>query len=128
MAHISDTMVRIKNGYMSGRKSVTAHNSRFAQSVLARMKDLGFIKGFEVSEDSKFYLKIFLAYDEDGETRFTDLSLASKPGQRQYVDVTQLKPVMSGFGYAILSTPKGILTQVEAKKQKTGGELLFKIW
>ncbi len=124
---INDLMIRIKNGYMSGKPSVIVQNSRFGKAVLEKLKRLNYIKDFSITEDAK-EAEVVLNYDQDNNATFTDVEIVSKPGQRIYISVSELKPVLSGFGFAILSTPKGILTNIEAKKQNTGGELLFRIW
>ncbi|MCX7996342.1 MAG: 30S ribosomal protein S8 [Patescibacteria group bacterium] len=121
-------MIRIKNGYMARRSTVDAPYSSFGAAVLDKLKTIGFLEGYEITGETIKTITIKLSYDEDMNPAFTDLELVSKPGQRIYVAVDDLKPVLSGFGYSILSTPKGIMTNVEARRARTGGELLFKIW
>jgi small subunit ribosomal protein S8 len=127
MSPIIDLMIRIKNGYMAGREKIVAKHSRFSVSVLEKLKKLGYIADFTIEGDIVKEITVELKYD-DTVPAFTDVKIISKPGQRIYIGVNEAKPVMSGFGYSILSTPKGILTNIEAKKQNTGGELLFNIW
>jgi small subunit ribosomal protein S8 len=127
MSPIIDLMIRIKNGYMAGREKIVAKHSRFSVSVLEKLKKLGYIADFTIEGDIVKEITVELKYD-DTVPDFTDVKIISKPGQRIYIGVNEAKPVMSGFGYSILSTPKGILTNIEAKKQNTGGELLFNIW
>jgi small subunit ribosomal protein S8 len=80
-----------------------------------------------VSGEIKKEIIIDLLY-KDKNPALTDIKIYSKPGRRYYVSYRHLKPVLNGLGYSILSTPKGILTNIEAKKLKVGGELLFEIW
>lgn len=120
-------MIRIKNGYMAGREKIMARHSVYAVSVLEKLKKLGYIEDFTVEGEIVKEITVMLKYDEKVPA-FTDVKIISKPGQRIYIGVADAKPVMSGFGFSILSTPKGILTNIEAKKQNTGGELLFNIW
>jgi small subunit ribosomal protein S8 len=127
MSPIIDLMIRIKNGYMAGREEITARHSTYAVAVLEKLKKLKFIKDFSIEGDVVKEITVELQYNDDG-AAFTDVKIISKPGQRMYIGVNEAKPVMSGFGYSIISTPKGILTNIEAKKQNTGGELLFNIW
>jgi len=127
MSSITDLMIRIKNGYMSGKPTIVVQNSRYGRAVLEKLKRLNYIKSYKIEQTSQEGT-VQLNYDEDNNAAFTDLEIVSKPGQRIYITVSELKPVLSGFGFAILSTPKGILTNIEAKKQNTGGELLFRIW
>ena len=112
---------------MAGREKIVAKHSRFSVSVLEKLKKLGYIADFTIEGDIVKEITVELKYD-DTVPAFTDVKIISKPGQRIYIGVNEAKPVMSGFGYSILSTPKGILTNIEAKKQNTGGELLFNIW
>lgn len=125
---ISDLLVRIKNGYMARRMSIEAPYSTFGAAVLDKLKALGYIDSYEVLGSAVKTMRVDLSYDDHMNPKFTDIQLVSKPGRRIYVAARELKPVMSGFGYSILSTPKGIMTNIEARREKTGGELLFKIW
>src|SRR3990167_8294650 len=78
-------------------------------------------------EKKKKSMTIDLAYEED-KPAISDVKIYSKPGMRLYISYKNLKPVLSGFGYSILSTSHGIMTDREAKKAKLGGELLFSFW
>lgn len=124
---ISDLIIRIKNGYQAKKEQIESPYSIFRERVLKKLIPLGFIKGYEVKGGKIKKLIIELQYD-DGVAVFTDVKLFSTPGRRWYVSSKELKAVMGGFGVAILSTPKGILTGSEAKKEHVGGELLFEIW
>ena len=73
------------------------------------------------------YLHISLKYDESGQGAISGVRIISKPSRRMYAGVRDIKPVRSGFGVAIISTPKGVLSSKEARKQNVGGELLFEI-
>lgn len=123
---VIDLIIRIKNGYLSRRETITTPSSRFKTEILNKLQDLGFIESYKKEEDIN-YITIKLKY-ESGMPAFTDVKLYSKPGRRWYVSVNDLKPVLSGMGYSLISTSKGILTNKEAKKEKIGGELLFDIW
>lgn len=122
-----DLVIRIKNGYMSKKEKITSPYSTFREEILKKLKNLGYIKSFDIVKGNIKSFEIELLY-EDGEPVFTDAKIYSTPGRRWYVTVKQLRPVLGGLGVSILSTPKGILTNNEAKKIGTGGELLFDIW
>jgi len=124
---VIDLIIRIKNGYMARREMVSSPASNFRIDVLKKLKQVGYIKGFTQSGDIKKTVDITLKY-VDGEPAMTDVKIGSKPGQRYYVAAKELKPVLSGLGYSIVSTPNGVLTNIEAKKANQGGELLFEIW
>lgn len=124
---IIDLAIRIKNGYMARRETIESPSSVFRMQVLKKLKDLGYVDSFEEFGDIKKTVTVHLAYDH-GQPAVTDVKIKSSPGQREYIAAKQLKPVMNGLGHAIISTSKGILSNVEAKKQRIGGELLFEIW
>ncbi len=121
---INDLIIRIKNGYMASLKEVSAPYSHFGNAVAQKLKAKGFI-GNVAKKDR--LLIIELKY-EAGLPSLTGVKIFSKPGQRAYISYKKLKPVLGGLGYAFLSTSKGIMTHVEAKKAKLGGEELFEIW
>jgi len=124
---IVDLIIRIKNAYLTKNESLESPYSGYRESVLKKLQDLGYIKGYDVEGEIKKTLHIELAYAK-GVGAVTDVQVVSTPGQREYISYKDLKVVMSGMGYSILSTSKGILTNKEARKAKVGGELLFKIW
>ncbi len=124
---VIDLAIRIKNGYLARREAITVPYSRFKEEVLKKLKGLEFIKDYHVEGDKVKNITVDLLYN-NGASALTDIKIFSKPGQRFYVSYKELKPVFGGIGYSILSTPKGILTDKEARKAKIGGELLFNIW
>ncbi len=125
-SHI-DLLIRIKNGYMSRRENIESPYSKFRGEVLKKLKSLGYIGDYEVSGDTKKSVTIQLKYDHSV-AAFTDVKIFSTPGRRWYISAKDIKPVLSGHGHALISTPKGILSNYEAKKQNQGGELLVEIW
>ena len=125
---IIDLIIRIKNGYLAKRDVISSPHSKMKEQVLKKLKSLGFIQDYSIeSKGPKKEITIILKYKQ-GEPVFTDVTIRSKPGQRWYITVNAIKPVMSGTGYMIISTSKGLMTNVEARKSKLGGELLFEIW
>jgi small subunit ribosomal protein S8 len=124
---IIDLVIRIKNGYMAKKPVILSPHSKYKEAVLEKLKKLNFIEGYKVEGDIKKNITINLKYEE-GVPAITDIKVFSKPGMRLYVSYKNLKPVLSGFGYSVLSTSKGIMTDREAKKAKLGGELLFSFW
>ncbi len=122
-----DLIIRIKNGYLAGKDKVNIPYSRYKESILKKLKELKFVKDYQIIGDVKKEIVVELLYKNKAPA-LTDIKIYSKPGRRYYVSYRELKPVLSGLGYSILSTSKGILTNIEAKKLKIGGELLFEIW
>jgi len=124
---IIDLIIRIKNGYMAKKETIESPYSKYREAVLVKLASLKYIKGYEVKGEIKKSMTIDLVYEE-GKPAICDVRIYSKPGMRLYISYKNLKPVLSGFGYSILSTSGGIMTDREAKKAKLGGELLFSFW
>lgn len=124
---IIDLIIRIKNGYMARKATIESPHSKYKEAILKKLFELKFIESYEVEGDIKKNIVIHLKYEE-GNPAISDVKIYSKPGMRLYISYKNLKPVLSGFGYSILSTSKGIMTGREAKKAKLGGELLFSFW
>ena len=123
---IADTLIQIKNAYMARHSKVTVPRSNLKSSFLAVLEKLGYVG--KVSQENDRVLSIELRYVQ-GQPAMTEVKRISKPGLRRYAGVKDLEKMgRGGLGYVILSTPKGIKTHVEAKKEKLGGEVLFKIW
>jgi small subunit ribosomal protein S8 len=124
---VADLVIRIKNGYMSGRESIIVPFSKLNESILSKLKKLNYIQEITVEGETIKRFVVSLKYD-DGVAAFTDVKIFSTPGRRWYTNYNDIKPVLGGLGVAVISTSKGILTGNEAKKEKVGGELLFHIW
>ncbi|KKP51249.1 MAG: 30S ribosomal protein S8 [Candidatus Roizmanbacteria bacterium GW2011_GWA2_33_33] len=124
---IIDLVIRIKNGYMAKKEIIESPHSKYKEAILKKLMNLKFIESYSVKGKIKKNIIINLSYEE-GNPAITDVKIFSKPGMRLYISYKNLKPVLSGFGYSVLSTSKGIMTDREAKKAKLGGELLFSFW
>ena len=124
---IIDLVIRIKNGYMAKKEIIESPHSKYKEAILKKLMNLKFIESYSVKGEIKKNIIINLSYEE-GNPAITDVKIFSKPGMRLYISYKNLKPVLSGFGYSVLSTSKGIMTDREAKKAKLGGELLFSFW
>ena len=127
MSPIIEVIIQIKNGYMSGKETIQSSYSKYRVALLEKLKTVGYIKSYDVEGDIVKTISIDLLYN-DSVPVVNDVKIFSKPGRRWYVSVKELKPVLGGLGNAFISTPKGILTNKEAKKVGVGGELLFHIW
>jgi small subunit ribosomal protein S8 len=103
--------------------------SRLKIRLAELLKDEGFIKNFRVIEDRKQgTLRVYLKYGPGQERVITGLRRVSKPGRRQYVGADRVPNVLGGMGVAILSTPRGVLPDREARRLKVGGEVLCYVW
>ncbi len=112
---------------MARKVTILSPHSGFREEVLKKLVELKFIKGFKINKDQFKEITIELLY-EKGQPAMTDVKIFSKPGGRHYVSYRDLKPVLSGYGFSLISSSFGIITDKEAKTKKLGGELLFNIW
>lgn len=125
---IGDMISQIKNAFMAGNSEVVLPYSRMKESVAKILCDTGYLKFVEsVGDIPKKGLKLTLMYTNKIPA-MTDIKRKSKPGLRVYVGRNAIPTVVSGMGVAILSTPAGVMTGMEAKKRNIGGELLCIVW
>lgn len=126
---IGDMLTRIRNAIMANKKEVVIEPvSKFKMAILDVMKREGYIDGYRLEgEGVKKRLIIYLRYYK-GKPVIQYLERVSKPGRRVYVGVDEIPKVFNGLGIAILSTPKGVLSDREAKRLRVGGELICKVF
>ncbi len=125
---LADLFTRIRNGSKAKFEKVDVPASRIKREVVKILKDEGFIKNFKViTEDHHEVIRVFLKYEE-GRKGIIHLKRVSRPGRRVYVGTGSLPSVMSGIGFSILSTPKGILTDKAAQEAHVGGEVICSVW
>ena len=126
---IADFLTRIRNANMAKHDSVEIPASNIKKSLAEILKQEGFIKDYEVTEDGKQgVIKVFLKYGPNGERVISGLKRISKPGLRNYVSADNLPKVLNGLGIAIVSTSAGILTDKEAREKNVGGEVIAYVW
>jgi len=126
---IGDLIVRIKNAQMVKHPLVSLPYSQLKHSIAEKLVDRGFVKSVtKKGKKAKKTLEIELLYLPTGEPKVKHTERVSKPGRRLYAGSSEIRKVKQGNGALIVSTPKGILSDDEARKEKVGGELLFKIW
>ena len=126
---ISDLIARINNAQMRKKPKVSSPGSRLRVSVLDVLKNEGYIRGYATVEhkDGRNELEIELKYF-DGEPVIREISRISKPGRRVYVAVRNLPRINNGLGVAILSTPKGVMADHDARDANVGGEVLCTVF
>ena len=126
---IGDMFSRIRNAQMRLLNYVEIPSSNFRKNILEILKTEGYIKDYfiEKSENKKITLKISLKYYE-GDPVIKEIKRISKPGRRVYSRANSIPKVMNGLGLAILSTPKGVMSDVEARKNNVGGEIICRIF
>ncbi|MDP3792793.1 MAG: 30S ribosomal protein S8 [bacterium] len=130
---IGDMLIRITNAQAVGKEQVSVPFSKIKFKIAQILKENEFIQ--EVEKKSKKnpksevdYLLISLKYDETRQPLLGGFKLISKPSRHMYAKAEDMKPVRSGYGIAVISTSKGVMSSKEAKKQGVGGEILFEVW
>ena len=126
---IADMLTRIRNALVVKRETVDIPLSNTKKAIAQILTDEGYVNGFEVKGegiDSK--IVVSLKYGPKGEKVINGLKRISKPGLRIYAGCDDLPKVLNGMGIAIVSTPKGVMTDREARKQHHGGEILAYVW
>ena len=126
---VGDLIVRLMNATAVKKASVSVPFSNLKLAIAEKLKQSGYVKDVEKKgKKVKKTLDVVLMYDEKGVPAIQGVKRVSKPGRRMYKSVREIMPVRYGHGALILSTPKGIKTDKEARKEKVGGETLFEIW
>ena len=125
---IGDMIARVKNAQARNHKKVELPSSNFKSKIADILKNEGFIKDFKVStEEKKNILSLELKY-HSGNPVISNFERVSKPGRRIFSSADSLPKINNGLGIAILSTPKGVMTDIDARKQKVGGEIVCKVF
>ena len=126
---VGDLIARINNAQMRKKPKVSTPGSRLRVSVLEVLKNEGFIRGYAKVDqsDGRSELEVELKYF-DGQPVIREMSRVSKPGRRVYVAVRNLPRINNGLGVAILSTPKGVMADHEARDANVGGEVLCTVF
>ena len=125
---IADMLTRIRNANSAKHESVKIPYSNMKLGIANILKNEGYIKDFEIKEDgSKKDVVVSLKY-VDGENVIKGLKRISKPGRRVYTNVAEMPKVLGGLGIAIVSTPKGVITDKQCKTENVGGEVLCYVW
>ena len=123
---VSDFIIRIKNAGMVRQGQVEMPYSKMRNSIAQKLRVMKYVDDVNsVGHGIRRQLVVTLAYDKKGEHRVHDVKRISKPGRRVYFGVNDIRPVKNNRGLVFLSTPKGILTGEEARKEHVGGEALF---
>ena len=126
---IADMLTRIRNANQNRAKTVSMPSSKMKEEIARILKDEGFIADYSVEKnDVQNILTLTLKYGKNKERVITGLKRISKPGLRVYAKASEIPTVLNGLGIAIISTPKGIMTDKEARKENVGGEVIAYIW
>jgi len=125
---IGDMIARVKNAQSRNHKKVELPSSNFKVKIAEILKNEGFVKDFKVnSVNNKNLLSLELKY-HSGNPVINTFERVSKPGRRIFSSANGLPKINNGLGIAIVSTPKGVMTDLDARKQRVGGEIICKVF
>jgi small subunit ribosomal protein S8 len=125
---VGDLLTRIRNAQMRNKSKVTSPNSKLRESLLEVLKNEGYIRGYAVVEkDGRSEIEIELKYF-DGEPVIREIERVSKPGRRVYTSVKNMPRINNGLGVTIVSTPKGVMADHDARDANVGGEILCTVF
>jgi small subunit ribosomal protein S8 len=126
---LADMLTRIRNGQKAGKATIVSPASKLRSGVLDVLKREGYIRGYQQSDGDSggVELKIELKYHE-GHPVIREISRVSRPGRRVYSKVAELPRVYNGLGISILSTPRGVMSDNEARAANVGGEVLCRVF
>jgi len=129
---IADFLTRVRNGITAAHEEVEIPSSRLKREMARILKEQGYIRGFEVEAPTPDHpgelIRVTLKYTDDRRSAITGLKRVSRPGQRTYVNHTQIPKVQGGMGTAIVSTSTGVMTGHEARDAGVGGEVVAYVW
>ena len=126
---IGDMLARLKNSQLRNHKKIELPSSKFKIKIAEILKSEGYIIDYEVVdlENNKAKLLVSLKYNS-GNPVISSIERISKPGRRIFSSAESLPKVNNGLGIAIISTPKGVMTDIDARKHKVGGEIICKVF
>ncbi len=127
---IGDLLVAVRNASRQGRAQVDIPASRFGSAILECLKQEGFVQNWRLLKEGnpQGILRVYLKYTKDRKPILRHIRRVSRPGLRQYVPKTKIPKILSGIGMSVLSTPRGVLTNNQAKQQGVGGEVICHVW
>lgn len=127
---IGDMLTRIRNGTRAGKPQVDVPASRLGSAIVECMKQEGFIQNWRLMKEGgpQGVLRVYLRYTRERKPLLRQIRRVSKPGLRIYVGKRKVPKIYSGIGIAILTTPKGVMTDAQARSQGLGGEVICHLW
>ncbi len=127
--NVSEFLAKLKNASSARKQSVVFPYSKFIVAIAELLQKEKYLTAIEKKgRQMAKVIEVTLAYNESGLPKINDVARVSKPSRRVYSKSTKLYPVLNGLGRIVISTPQGLMTDRTARKQKIGGEVLFKIW
>jgi small subunit ribosomal protein S8 len=129
---IADFLTRVRNGITAAHEEVAIPSSRLKREMARILKEQGYIRDFAIeaptADNPAELIRVTLKYTEDRRSAISGLRRVSRPGQRTYVNHTEIPKVQGGMGTAIVSTSRGVMTGHEARDAGVGGEVVAHIW
>ena len=126
---VADFLTRVRNAIRAKQQKVDVPASKLKLEIARILKEEGYISNFKATEENgQKLLRVYLKYGNGNEAAISNLNRISKPGCRVYVGRTEIPRVLGGLGINILTTPKGVMTGREARKNGVGGEILCEVW
>jgi small subunit ribosomal protein S8 len=126
---IADMLARIRNAVSAKHSRVDIPASKLKLEIARILKEEGYIANYKAAEENgRAVLRVYLKYGANNEAAIRDLSRISRPGCRVYVGRDDIKRVQSGLGISIMTTPRGVMTGRQARREGVGGEILCEVW
>jgi small subunit ribosomal protein S8 len=126
---VADFLTRIRNAHRSRHQKLDAPASKLKTEIARILKEEGYIANYKAAdEDGQKVLRVYLKYGPNNEAVIRDLKRISKPGCRVYLGKDEIKRVQGGLGISIMTTPKGVMTGRQARREGVGGEILCEVW
>ena len=124
---IGDMLARIKNAQVRNHRKVSLPASKFKSKIADVLKSEGYIIDYKINDDVKPTIEINLKYNS-GNPVINTIERVSKPGRRIFSSASSLPKINNGLGIAIVSTPQGVMTDIDARKKRIGGEIICKVF
>jgi len=127
---VADMLARIRNAISARHQKVDVPTSKLKAEIARILKEEGYIANFKATDDEEGHkvLRIYLKYSNGSEAAISNVARVSRPGCRVYVRRTEIPRVLGGLGINILTTPRGVMTGRQARKEGLGGEVLCEVW
>lgn len=126
---VADFLTRIRNAHRARHQKMDVPASRLKSEIARILKEEGYIANYKpVEENGQNLLRVYLKYGANNEAAIRDLQRVSRPGCRVYVGKDEIRRVQGGLGISIMTTPKGVMTGRQARREGVGGEILCEVW
>jgi len=126
---IADMLTSIRNALQARQAKVDVPTSKIKGEIARVLKEEGFVAAYkQMEEGGRKVLRVYLKYGPNKESVISVIKRVSKPGRRVYRPKTEMKPVLGGLGISIVTTPQGIMTSRQARRQGVGGEVVCEVW